>query len=1574
MAIKKLSKRDSTTKVKALAELAGFFDEAGGRDEEAIALALPQWQSCLEVAVLDPDRRVREAFFVTHKVLAMRVKRQMAKHLKPMMLPWLCGRFDVEPAVRAAANASFSAFFPPGKVADALAFCGADVVREADETLAHSAQTMCDPKLYSKEEAAETHERCTAATLLALAHCLDQLPADRSEPLLARCDALAKPALWKLAAHASVLVRTALYTLARSIALHAPGILAPRAAAGGDAQSALLKAAAGSVLGALADKDPGAHAQMWEAVLAFLKTFPQALATIDVSKAVLPRLYTFVRAGAYGSAPESFPCLAPLLHLMAAAADPASGGPCTSGAAHLGVLCALWAALPGLTQDARASEAAAAAFGECLTLAWHLKCQERGPWTADLEAEVLLPALRALLAREGPPGGGARLRVALAECLAAVASRDNLAGARPAALACLRSALSESEPLAAPAACGADTPRRLAAFMEALATHAGLDCEPLRSEACAVAAALEPACAGRSEGRARATALALLTPLVGAWGLAVLPARGAAGGGGDAEASLALLVRPAVEAALGLDGAGAGEDAWSDAVAEELALALALAVAILAAGGSAGRERLWGALVASIAGAGAGPQRLGAAAGLLRSAAGAGTDGPAGWRCMELDTAVCDAAARLLSPAVGAPPGLLQAQALKDLLLAALPEAAPGRRLGAAFLSDAAVESVMQHLTGALERAGGSVGRTDRDGADIPGDMESGAAAVAALEVCARVLQRWAALAGGAAAETCGSAERAVALLTAVMHLRGVVSDAGRRSSCQPRFDHCGFGAGAGGALRPRAAARACELWDAVGRPALVAALDREGAGARWVRARVDEVLASAAARGLGGRGEALVLADQALEIVAVAREGQGECAGDRALGALLEAGRREEPGAVPFLLRMVHGAGVVGAIAAAALSGEEGEPGRLWVVEALVAAYARAKPAPVFPESAAVASAEAAAAEEEAREADGARAEGGEAEQGRGRGSEGRGGDADAELGWALVVGPLLGGADGGAGAGAGRGPEVARRLVQGAFAAAVRGPSPWEARELLHVLCLVVRGSRGLAEYTRLCAEMINGPASEDGPDGAVRALVATRAAAPLLRSLAESVGRLGAGDVALYEDAAGGGWVAAEVGAVHTEVFPPYFSIRLPCGREKQTEGCRLVPSSLLDAFAVPPAERADVATGIEAVRAGALALLGRCGARVLVQRAGPPKDPQVLPALAALALGCRSGLSLGAEGGEGSTGGTQWLRVVEATCAWFAGAPAAARRLPSPESMYMLAATGGGAAPEDPAPAPALDSAVSEFWLAQLGVAADGGCVRALVARGAAWALAAAQLHVWLADARFRASPAHHAALRLLVLCARFVPVDAVAGGAPSAAADAREDGATAAEEDPEVVEDSDEEVVEVVDDESDDGGAAAGGGAGALDGGWPAAQRCGFAQALGELVRLGGALSPAALEGEGVAAAAAAAQAAPPDVLARPLAHLAGRRRVALCEALHPLLGAPRVHVQVAAFRLLARMYAAPEFLSALDALPWDGLAPDDDLDRAPAPPRDTSGARPRPPRCSPPAPLLSAGPVGAAEA
>lgn len=59
--------------------------------------------------------------------------------------------------------------------------------------------------------------------------------------------------------------------------------------------AASLPESAPLVLGSFGDKDPGGHAALWEMVLAYLKAHPSAWQACDGRKAVLPRLWAFLR-------------------------------------------------------------------------------------------------------------------------------------------------------------------------------------------------------------------------------------------------------------------------------------------------------------------------------------------------------------------------------------------------------------------------------------------------------------------------------------------------------------------------------------------------------------------------------------------------------------------------------------------------------------------------------------------------------------------------------------------------------------------------------------------------------------------------------------------------------------------------------------------------------------------------------------------------------------------------------------------------------------------------------------------------------------------------------------------------------------------------------------------------------------------------------------------------------------------------------------------------------------------------------------------------------------------------------
>ena len=60
--------------------------------------------------------------------MVLRVRKNIAPHLKSLMGPWIVGQCDVYPPAASAAKASFQAAFPPAKQSEAVAFCKEEVI------------------------------------------------------------------------------------------------------------------------------------------------------------------------------------------------------------------------------------------------------------------------------------------------------------------------------------------------------------------------------------------------------------------------------------------------------------------------------------------------------------------------------------------------------------------------------------------------------------------------------------------------------------------------------------------------------------------------------------------------------------------------------------------------------------------------------------------------------------------------------------------------------------------------------------------------------------------------------------------------------------------------------------------------------------------------------------------------------------------------------------------------------------------------------------------------------------------------------------------------------------------------------------------------------------------------------------------------------------------------------------------------------------------------------------------------------------------------------------------------------
>ena len=363
MLLKKLSKRDTTTKLKALAELRAKLKERGA---EWAAEFLPHWTLCFGRLATDISWQVRDQTCGALTALAGLVGRQLATRLKQLITPWLCCKCDPQHDVRRSADAAFAAAFPNAtKFGEVLLFCREELVRSlAERALAPPPAKSADKD--EAAEAAEEHERCVGTALRAIAALLDGVPAKAAatqlEPLLEPH----LPSLWPLGGAKAPSVRAALFALCLAL-LKAVPELAERELGG----------LGGVLLDGLSEKDPICHAALWEPLLLLLRGHGERLRAATPShKHILARLSSLLRHGCYGGATSACHALLPLASLLpdgqlVPAPAPAGAAPTADGvgvAAAAALLPALWDGLSSEQLGASQIGQLFGAYGELLQL------------------------------------------------------------------------------------------------------------------------------------------------------------------------------------------------------------------------------------------------------------------------------------------------------------------------------------------------------------------------------------------------------------------------------------------------------------------------------------------------------------------------------------------------------------------------------------------------------------------------------------------------------------------------------------------------------------------------------------------------------------------------------------------------------------------------------------------------------------------------------------------------------------------------------------------------------------------------------------------------------------------------------------------------------------------------------------------------------------------------------------------------------------------------------------------------------------------------------------------------------
>lgn len=144
LVLRKMMKKDPTTKVKALQEFSELVTNA---DIDSVKSILPYWPRLYNSLAMDVEHRVREIAQMAQSSVVAKVGKHIAPYLRQLVPVWVISQYDTyAPAASIALN-SFQSAFPPYKVKEVFNFCQNEVLDFIIKNITvHSQQTLTNPK------------------------------------------------------------------------------------------------------------------------------------------------------------------------------------------------------------------------------------------------------------------------------------------------------------------------------------------------------------------------------------------------------------------------------------------------------------------------------------------------------------------------------------------------------------------------------------------------------------------------------------------------------------------------------------------------------------------------------------------------------------------------------------------------------------------------------------------------------------------------------------------------------------------------------------------------------------------------------------------------------------------------------------------------------------------------------------------------------------------------------------------------------------------------------------------------------------------------------------------------------------------------------------------------------------------------------------------------------------------------------------------------------------------------------------------------------------------------------------
>ncbi|XP_070157652.1 E3 ubiquitin-protein ligase listerin isoform X3 [Polyergus mexicanus] len=299
--LKKMNKKDATTKYKALQEFATLCQDA---ELSIIESMLSFWPRLYCALSIDIDHRVREAAQLAHAAVAKRIRKGIAIYLKQLAGAWFISQYDTYPPAASAAINSFNNTFPPWKIIDAIVYYQREIlVYINDNITVHTAQTLSMQKSLTKEEMEAKYQRILVANLQGYSCYFNKVPLHEIDKILEiHNKILNNSKFWKLAKHDALPVKTAFFNVLTSIMENAEKLLQNEK-----------KRTLTTIINSLDESEPGILSAVWESMLIATTKIGDWYLVVNIDKLVLPKLWHVLRSGGQCCASTVYPNLLPFI-------------------------------------------------------------------------------------------------------------------------------------------------------------------------------------------------------------------------------------------------------------------------------------------------------------------------------------------------------------------------------------------------------------------------------------------------------------------------------------------------------------------------------------------------------------------------------------------------------------------------------------------------------------------------------------------------------------------------------------------------------------------------------------------------------------------------------------------------------------------------------------------------------------------------------------------------------------------------------------------------------------------------------------------------------------------------------------------------------------------------------------------------------------------------------------------------------------------------------------------------------------------------------------------------------------